>query len=145
MRSYSILVMITVMIWLAAAVHSDVAPVVTEPPHITRGLSREYVNVGWQLSLIELRRQQETSLLYLAWMQIQEPIHFDGSIPLWGLLCGAGVFAYSFISLLVGFKAHEKRDVERFSDVYVRFEQLVKTIDDHHEEMKLLVQGRRVP
>jgi hypothetical protein len=137
-KSYAVLVFVVVTVWLVAGLRDWTEPVYTEQVHLTKGPGPEYVNVAWQLKLIEQRREQETTMPYLLGLQLQAPIHVDGSIPLWGML----VFLTGLVATGVGtilamqrktasleFKmdAHDKMD-------RVQFDNMSESMAVAHEE-----------
>lgn len=143
----ALLTMMVIISGISAVYHMDLSSraetvqTSPEPPMVTRGL-REPVDTAWQGRLIELRRQDETNLASLIFLQIQEPIHIDGSIPLWGLvtvICGSVLTAIIFgITLRDSMKAHEELDNERFK-------KMTKSIDDNHTQLRQDIAGLRYP
>ena len=90
---------------------------------VTRGTASG-VDTKWESLLVELQRQDQTSME--AWMQM--PIRIDGTIPLWGVVTvlGAGV-----VTWLLAFFAlrSDVRNLTTRADIHE------KTDKDNHDEL----------
>lgn len=107
----------------------------------TRGPSQDGVDTAWQAQLIELQRQEQTSMASLVWMQITAPVEITGQIPLWGVITVIG--GAIITAIVFGVTIKNKQDAHETVDL-IRFDAMTEQIKASHDSLTEQIKATRI-